>query len=228
MYYGIDIYYIILVIPAIILSMIAQAKVSGTFKKYSSIFSKKGMTGEDTANLIMMKNGISDVTVKPIKGQPTDNFNPRTKEISLSEPVYNSSSIAAIGVAAHESGHAVQHHTGYLAIKLRNAVLPAAQIGSSAAMPMALLGIVFGMPALINAGILLFSAVVLFQVVTLPVEFNASRRAVTILRETGVLSEEELVGAKKVLSAAALTYVAAILTSLMSLIRLILLSRRRR
>ena len=228
MYYGIDIYYIILVIPAIILSMIAQAKVSGTFKKYSSIFSKKGMTGEDTANLIMMKNGISDVTVKPIKGQPTDNFNPRTKEISLSEPVYNSSSIAAIGVAAHESGHAVQHHTGYLAIKLRNAVLPAAQIGSSAAMPMALLGIVFGMPALINAGILLFSAVVLFQVVTLPVEFNASRRAVTILRETGVLSEEELVGAKKVLSAAALTYVAAMLTSLMSLIRLILLSRRRR
>lgn len=227
MYYGIDIYYIVLVIPAIVISMIAQAKVSGAFKKYSSVFSKKGMTGEDTANLIMMRNGISDVTVKPIKGQLTDNFNPRTKEISLSEPVYSSSSIAAIGVAAHESGHAVQHHTGYMAIKFRNAVLPAAQIGSSAAMPMALLGIVFGMPALINAGILLFSAVVLFQVVTLPVEFNASRRAVTILRETGVLSEEELVGAKKVLSAAALTYVAAMLTSLMSLIRLILLSRNR-
>ena len=227
MYYGIDIYYLILVVPAIILSMIAQAKVSGTFKKYSSVFSKKGMTGEDTANLIMMKNGISDVTVKAIKGQLTDNFNPRTKEISLSEPVYSSTSIAAIGVAAHESGHAIQHHTGYTAIKLRNAVLPAAQIGSSAAMPMAVLGIIFGMPALINAGILLFSAVVLFQVVTLPVEFNASRRAVAILRETGVLSEEELVFAKKVLSAAALTYVAAMITSLMSLLRLILLSRNR-
>ena len=227
MYYGIDIYYIILVIPAIILSMIAQAKVSSTFKKYSSVFSRKGLTGEDTANLIMMRNGISDVIVKPIKGQLTDNFNPRTKEISLSDPVYASNSIAAIGVAAHESGHAIQHHTGYTAIKIRNAVLPVAQFGSSAAMPMAIFGIIFGMPALVNAGILLFSAVVLFQVITLPVEFNASRRAVTILRETGVLSEDELVGAKKVLSAAALTYVAAMLTSLMSLLRLILLSRNR-
>lgn len=227
MFYGIDIYYLILVVPAIILSMIAQAKVSSTFKKYSKVFSRKGMTGEDTANLLLMKNGISDVTVGRISGNLTDNFNPGTKQISLSDPVYDSSSIAAIGVAAHETGHAIQHHTGYVAIKMRNTVLPVAQIGSNMAMPLAILGFILGMPGLVNAGILLFSAVVLFQVVTLPVEFNASRRAITIIRETGVLSEEELAGAKKVLSAAALTYVAAMLTSLMSLLRLILISRNR-
>ncbi len=223
----IDIYYLILVVPAIILSMIAQAKVSSTFKKYSQVFSGKGMTGEDTANLLLMKNGINDVSVGTISGNLTDNYNPRTKQISLSDPVYGSSSIAAIGVAAHETGHAIQHSTGYVAIKMRNAVLPVAQLGSNMAMPLAIFGFILGMPTLVNAGILLFSAVVLFQVVTLPVEFNASRRAIKIIRETGVLSEEELVGAKKVLSAAALTYVAAMLTSLMSLLRLILLSRNR-
>lgn len=222
-----DIYYIILVVPAIILSIIAQSMVQSRFKKYSNVFSKKGMTGEDTANLLLMKNGITDVSVGQIAGNLTDNFNPKTKAISLSQPVYASSSIAAIGVAAHETGHAIQHNTGYVAIKMRNAVLPVAQLGSSAAMPLALLGFIFGAPMLVNAGILLFSAVVLFQVVTLPVEFNASRRAATLLRETGVLSEEELKGAKKVLFAAALTYVAAMLTSLMSLLRLILLSRNR-
>ena len=227
MYYGIDIYYLILVVPAIILSLIAQSKVSSTFKKYSQVFSRKGMTGEDTANLLLMRNGITDVSVGQISGNLTDNYNPRTKQVSLSDPVYGSNSIAAIGVAAHETGHAIQHNTGYFAIKMRNAILPAAQLGSNIAMPLAIFGLIFGMSMLVEAGILLFSAVVLFQVVTLPVEFNASRRAITILRETGVLSEEELVGAKKVLSAAALTYVAAMLTSLMSLLRLILLSRNR-
>ena len=227
MYYGIDIYYLVLVVPAIILSLIAQAKVSSTFKKYSKVFSAKGITGEDTANLLLMKNGINDVSVGHIQGELTDNYNPRSKQISLSDTVYSANSIAAIGVAAHETGHAIQHHTGYTAIKMRNAVLPVAQLGSNMAVPMAILGFILGMPVLINAGILLFAAVVLFQVVTLPVEFNASRRAVAILRETGVLSEDELVGAKKVLSAAALTYVAAMLTSLMSLLRLILLSRNR-
>ena len=226
-YYGIDIYYLILVIPAILLSIIAQSMVQTRFKKYSNIFSSKGMTGEDAANLLLIKKGITDVTVGQISGSLTDNFNPKTKEISLSEPVYSSSSVAAIGVAAHETGHAIQHHTGYLAIKMRNAVLPVAQFGSSAAMPLAIFGFIFGLPALVNAGILLFSAVVLFQVVTLPVEFNASRRAALLLKETGVLSKEELKGAKKVLTAAALTYVAAMLTSLMSLVRLILISRNR-
>lgn len=223
----IDVYYIVLVVPAIILSIIAQSMVQSRFKKYSKVFSRKGMTGEDTANLLLMKNGISDVSVGQIRGNLTDNFNPKTKAISLSEPVYSSSSIAAIGVAAHETGHAIQHHTGYIAIKIRNAVLPVAQLGSNAAVPLAILGFVFGAPVLVNAGILLFSAVVLFQVVTLPVEFNASRRAALLLKETGVLSEEELGGAKKVLAAAALTYVASMLTSLMSLLRLILLSRNR-
>ena len=223
----IDIYYIVLVVPAIILSIIAQSMVQSRFKKYSKVFSRKGMTGEDTANLLLMKNGISDVSVGQIRGSLTDNFNPKTKAISLSEPVYSSSSIAAIGVAAHETGHAIQHHTGYIAIKIRNAVLPVAQLGSNAAVPLAILGFIFGAPVLVNAGILLFSAVVLFQVVTLPVEFNASRRAALLLKETGVLSEEELGGAKKVLAAAALTYVASMLTSLMSLLRLILLSRNR-
>lgn len=227
MYYGIDIYYLVLVVPAIILSLIAQAKVSSTFKKYSKVFSTKGITGEDTANLLLMKNGINDVTVGHIQGELTDNYNPRSKQISLSDPVYGANSIAAIGVAAHETGHAIQHHTGYTAIKMRNAVLPVAQLGSNMAVPMAILGFILGMPVLVNAGILLFAAVVLFQVVTLPVEFNASRRAVAILRETGVLSKDELVGARKVLSAAALTYVAAMLTSLMSLFRLILISRNR-
>ncbi|MBR6523615.1 MAG: zinc metallopeptidase [Clostridia bacterium] len=222
-----DIYYIVLVVPAIILSIIAQSMVQSRFKKYSQVFSAKGMTGEDTANLLLMKKGITDVSVGQISGSLTDNFNPRTKQISLSETVYSSSSVAAIGVAAHETGHAIQHHSGYVAIKMRNAVLPVAQLGSSAAMPLAIFGFILGAPALVNAGILLFSAVVLFQVVTLPVEFNASRRAALLLKETGVLSEEELAGAKKVLAAAALTYVAAMLTSLMSLLRLILLSRNR-
>ena len=223
----IDNYYLMLVVPAIIFSLIAQMMVQSRFKKYSEIFSAKGLTGEDTANLILMKNGISDVSVGRINGNLTDNFNPKTKVISLSQPVYGSSSIAAIGVAAHETGHAIQHNTGYSAIKLRNAVLPVAQFGSSAAVPLAILGFFLGLPMLVNAGIILFSAVVPFQVITLPVEFNASRRAATLLKETGVLSEQELEGAKKVLAAAALTYVAAMLTSLMSLLRLILISRRR-
>lgn len=223
----IDIYYIVLVVPAIILSIIAQSMVQSRFKKYSQVFSKKGITGEDTANLLLMKKGISDVSVGQISGNLTDNFNPKTKQISLSDPVYSSSSVAAIGVAAHETGHAIQHHSGYVAIKLRNAILPAAQLGSTAAVPLAIFGFVLGAPMLVNAGILLFSTVVLFQVVTLPVEFNASRRAALLLKETGVLSEEELKGAKKVLAAAALTYVASMLTSLMSLLRLILLSRNR-
>lgn len=223
----IDSYYLILVLPAIILSMIAQAMVKSTFKKYSGVFSRKGITGEDTANLLLMRKGISDVSVGRIAGSLTDNFNPRTKQISLSDPVYNSTSIAAIGVAAHETGHAIQHDTGYIAIKMRNAVLPVAQLGSNMAMPLAIFGLILGMPMLVDVGILLFAAVVLFQVVTLPVEFNASRRAISIIRDAGVLSEDELVGARKVLRAAALTYVAAMLTSLMSLIRLILISRNR-
>ncbi len=222
-----DTYYIVLVLPALLISMWAQAKVQSTFAKYSRVFSHRGITGRETAETILRENGVYDVSVQPTGGSLTDNFNPMNKTVNLSQPVYDVSSVAAIGVAAHETGHAIQHNVGYFPIKLRNAVLPVANIGANAAMPLAILGFIMGLPMLVNIGIILFSAVVLFQLVTLPVEFNASARALNILKNGYILTEDELNGAKKVLTAAALTYVAAMLTSLMSLIRLILLSRNR-
>ena len=223
----IDSYYIILVLPTILISLWAQMRVKSTFSKYSSILSTRNITGCDTANTIMRYSSINNVSVVPINGQLTDNYNPKTNVISLSQPVYSSTSIAAIGVAAHESGHAVQHHVGYFPIKIRNALVPVANIGSAAAIPLALFGLILGIPFLVNFGILLYSSIVLFQVATLPVEFNASRRAINVLRQRDILSEDELKGAKKVLTAAALTYVAATLTSLMSLLRLILIAKDR-
>lgn len=223
----IDSYYIMLVLPALIISMWAQAKVRGTFAKYSNVFSVKGITGKETAEMILRRNNVYDVRVLPTGGTLTDNFNPMSKTVNLSQPIYNASSVAAIGVAAHETGHAIQHNIGYFPIKLRNAVLPIANIGANAAMPLAILGFVMGLPNLVNLGILLFSAVVLFQLVTLPVEFNASVRALKILKQEYILTDGELKGAKKVLTAAALTYVAAMLTSLMSLLRLVLMSKNR-
>ncbi len=225
--YGFDIYYLVLVVPMVILSIYAQYKVKSTFAKYSKVFSSRGITGEETARTILRGNGIGNVTVHPVGGQLTDHFDPRNNSIGLSEPVYGSSSVAAIGVAAHETGHAIQHARGYFPIKLRNRILPIANIGSSAAVPLAILGFVLGFPVLVNVGIVLFGAVVLFQVVTLPVEFNASRRAIAVLESSYTLTPDEMSGAKKVLTAAALTYVAAALTSLMSLLRLILISRNR-
>ncbi len=224
----IDYYYLILVVPAVLISLWAQIKVKSTFSKYSSVYSTRNITGCDTANTIMRHNAINDVTVVPIGGSLTDNYNPRTNQISLSQPVYSNTSIAAIGVAAHESGHAVQHHVGYLPIKIRNMLVPVANIGSTLAIPIAMLGLIMGISYLVSFGILLYSAIVLFQLATLPVEFNASRRAIAVLRERDILSEQELKGAKKVLTAAALTYVAATLTSIMSLLRLILIARDRR
>ncbi len=226
-FYNMDIYYLVLVVPAIILSIFAQVKVKSTFAKYSKVFSVRGITGDEAARDILKNHGIYDVQVYPVHGQLTDRFDPRDKSVGLSQSVYGSSSVAAIGVAAHETGHAIQHSVGYFPIKLRNMVLPAANLGSSAAIPLAILGLILGIEALVSFGILLFGAVVLFQVVTLPVEFNASRRALNILRNTNTLTADELAGAKKVLTAAALTYVAAMLTSLMNLMRLILLSRNR-
>lgn len=223
----IDSYYIILVLPAVLLSLWAQMKVKGTFAKYSGIFSSRGITGDEAARSILRGSGITNVTVHPVAGELTDRFDPRDNTIGLSQPVYGNSSVAAIGVAAHETGHAIQHAEGYLPIKLRAGILPIANLGSAAAVPIAILGFVLGSASLVNFGILLFSAVVAFQLVTLPVEFNASRRALAILKSTYTLNEEELEGAKKVLTAAALTYVAAALTSLMSLLRLILISRNR-
>lgn len=226
-YYGIYNSYFILVIPAILLAVYAQYKVNHTFQKYSQVFSRRGMTGREAAEMILKSNGLQQVPVEPIGGSLTDHYDPRSNKIGLSEPVYGSSSVAAIGVAAHETGHAIQHAQHYFPIKLRNSILPVAQLGSAAALPLAILGIFLSTPFLIDFGILLYTAVVLFQVVTLPVEFNASNRALAILDSSASLSPEELDGAKKVLRAAALTYVAAMLTSLMSLLRLILITRNR-
>lgn len=222
-----DYYYLILVIPAIILSMFAQTKVSSTFNKFSKRGSQSGITGAEAARKILDSNGLNHIRIERIAGNLTDHYDPKNNVIRLSEGVYDKPTIAAAGVAAHEAGHAVQHSVGYAPIKWRNAVLPAANIGSQAAIPLAFLGLILGFEPLVSIGIVLFSAVVLFQLVTLPVEFNASKRATEILDEWGMLNSAEIKGVKKVLGAAALTYVAAALTSLMNLLRLIMLTRRR-
>ena len=228
MFYGFDIYYVILVLPAILLSLWAQARVSSTFKKYQKQVSQRRMTGYDAARRILDSNGLSHIKIEHIQGNLTDHYDPRANIIRLSDGVYNSQSIAAMGVAAHEAGHAVQHSVGYVPIKLRNTVLPVANIGSHLSIPLAFLGFFLGIESLVSFGIILFGAVVLFQIVTLPVEFNASSRAVDTLFSSGLIAEDEKKGVKKVLGAAALTYVAAALTSLMNLLRLILLFGGRR
>lgn len=218
--------YIIYVLPALILAMYAQAKVSSTFNKYSRVISRRGITAAEVAETILRTNGISYVTVERVAGNLTDHFDPRSNTLRLSDSVYSSTSVAAIGVAAHEAGHAIQHSQGYLPIKLRNTVLPVANIGSTLAFPLAILGIILGLGIFVEIGIILFSAVVAFQIVTLPVEFNASRRAIRILETNYILDEEETHGAKKVLQAAALTYVAAAATAIGNLLRLLSLRRR--
>jgi len=223
-----DQYYLILVVPTIILSMWAQIMVKSTFDKYSKIFCSRRITGVDAAALLMRTNNINDVRVEAVNGSLTDHYDPGAKILRLSEPVYGSSSIAAVGVAAHETGHAIQHAVGWGPLVMRSTLVPVANIGSSLGPWLAIAGFFFSFPLLINIGILLFSAAVLFYVITLPVEFDASGRAIAILRANNVLTEEELKGVKKVLTAAALTYVASALTAIASLLRLILLSRGRR
>ena len=223
-----DYYYLVLVVPTLILSMIAQIMVKSTFSKYSHIQCSRNITGHDAAQILMSDNSISDVAIEPVQGSLTDHYDPRSKKLRLSEPVYGQPSIAAVGVAAHETGHAIQHALGYGPLVLRSTLVPVANIGSRFGPIMAIGGLVLSMPMLINIGIILFGAAVLFYVITLPVEFNASARALAILRDGNVLSQEELNGVKKVLTAAALTYVASALTAIMSLLRLVLLSRNRR
>lgn len=218
--------YLIYVLPAIIIAMIAQSKVTSTFNKYSRVINTRGITGAEVAQKILNLYGIYDVTIEQVSGNLSDHFDPRSKVIRLSDNVYSSTSVAALGVAAHETGHAIQHNKGYLPIKLRNIVLPVANFGSGLAFPLVIMGIIFSFPTLVNFGIILFSAVVLFQIVTLPVEFNASRRAISIMEQQYILSDTELVGAKKVLSAAAMTYVAATIVALGNLLRLIGIARR--
>lgn len=222
-----DSYYLLLVIPAMLLAMWAQMRVSGTFKRYSQVKNARGYTGARAAREILDRNGLQHVQVQQVRGNLTDHFDPRTNVVSLSDSVYGSTSVAAVGVAAHEVGHAVQHATGYGPIKLRAAVIPVTNIGSKLAIPLVLLGFFMQAQPLVNLGILLFSTMVVFQLVTLPVEFNASSRALATLEGTDMLGTDEVKGAKKVLNAAALTYVAALIVAIAQLLRLLLLANRR-
>jgi len=230
-----DIYYVILVLPTVVLALIAQARVKSTFNTYSKDFNRRGITGAQVAEAILHGAGIYDVQIVPIQGSLTDNYNPTTKTVSLSQSVYGSTSIAAAGVAAHECGHAIQHHVGYAPLQLRNAIIPITQIGSKLSMPLILVGIVltyftsraYGSSSfaytLIYIGIAAYGLSVLFQVITVPVEFNASKRALQILGSSQMLEQDELGKAKKVLSAAAMTYVAAMAQSLAMLLRLLMI-----
>ncbi|MBQ8789379.1 MAG: zinc metallopeptidase [Oscillospiraceae bacterium] len=227
-YYGFDIYYLILIVPALLFGLWAQSQVNTNFQKYSKIGTMRGMTGAQAAEYILQQNGIYDVEVRHISGHLSDNFNPKNKTINLSDSVYNSTSIAAIGVAAHEAGHAVQHAVNYKPIRIREMIIPVTQIGSWLYLPIIFVGFLFSSQYLVNLGIILFSTLAVFQLVTLPVEFNASDRAITTLAQSGILYGEEIDGAKKVLKAAALTYVAALVSSLAQLLRLIILFGGRR
>lgn len=216
--------YILVLIGAVI-SMIASARVNSAFQQYSKTSNRRGMTAQDVAAAILRNSGITDVRIERIKGNLTDHYSPKEKILRLSDSVYNSSSVAAIGVAAHECGHAIQHNMGYAPLKLRSISVPVANIGSMLSWPVILLGLLFGMPGLAQIGVFLFTFVVLFQLITLPVEFNASNRALRILEESGMLVGEELKGSTKVLRAAALTYVAALASSILQLLRLVILTR---
>ena len=223
-----DYYYLILVVPALIFSMIAQFMVKTTFHKYSQIRCSRNITGQNAALLLLEGNSISDVAIEPVHGSLTDHYDPKSKKLRLSEPVYGKPSIAAVGVAAHETGHAIQHAKGYGPLAFRSFMVPVANVGSSLGPWIAIAGIFFALPFLTDLGLILFAGAVFFYLITLPVEFNASARALAILRNGNVLTQEELKGVKKVLTAAALTYVASALTAIMSFLRLFLLSRSRR
>ncbi len=229
-YYYYDRTYI-LVLIGVLICVAASARVNRTFDRFSRVRSYSGMTGKEAAERILRGSGIYDVQVIHIPGNLTDHYNPGKKTLGLSDTVYNSVSVAAIGVAAHECGHAVQHATGYAPLKIRGALVPAANFGSMAAWPLILIGLLMnGDTAIlfINLGILVFSAAVLFQIVTLPVEFNASRRAVRVLESSGMLYPDEVDSVKKVLSAAALTYVASAASMILQLLRLIIIGGRKR
>ena len=226
MYYGIDSTYIIFVLPALLFAMFAQYKVNSTYKHFSGVYSHSGMTGADAARMILDNNGLSNVQIRYISGHLTDHYDPRTRVVNLSESVYGSTSIAAIGVAAHEVGHAIQHARDYKPMQIRSSIVRVTNIGSSLSMPLFLIGLLFNFDFLAVAGIVLFSLVAVFQLVTLPVEFNASGRALKTLEQYTILSDEEIKGTKRVLTAAAMTYVAALFTSLGQLFRLMALYGR--
>ena len=214
--------YFLLLIPVLLLSIWAQFQVSGSFRRYSRTATRRRFTGAMAAEAVLRFNGVYDVPIRPCRGNLTDHYDPRDNTIYLSEGVYDAPTIAAVGVAAHEAGHAVQYAVGYGPIKLRTAIIPVCNIGSQLSIVLIILGLVLYFPALFGIGVILFALAVVGQIVTLPVEFNASRRAIQSLSGTGLLDSEELRGARKVLTAAALTYVAALLVSLAQLLRYLL------
>lgn len=214
----------LLVIAGAVICLIASAKMKSTYAKYQRVRSLSGLTGAQAAERVLRNAGIYDVSIQRVSGNLTDHYDPRTKTLRLSDAVYNDTSVAAIGVAAHECGHAIQHNISYAPLKLRSVLVPVANIGANLAWPMIILGVIIGwMQPLITLGIIMFSLAVVFQLVTLPVEFDASRRAVKVLGETGILYGDEISHTKKVLTAAALTYVAGAASSILQLLRLILL-----
>ncbi|MBQ7384867.1 MAG: zinc metallopeptidase [Clostridia bacterium] len=215
---------ILLVLPALIVSVWAQINVSTTFNKYSKVSTYKGITGADAARRVLDANGLHDVKIEHIRGELTDHYDPRANVIRLSDAVYSNTSAAAVGVACHEAGHAVQHARGYFPIKIRSAVIPATKFGSMLAIPIFMIGLLFAAEPLLLAGILLYTVVAFFQLITLPVEFNASARAMSAIKSSGMLNPQEHAGARKVLTAAAMTYVAALLSSLLTLLRLLILA----
>lgn len=227
-YFYFDYYYLILVVPALLLAIWAQVQVKTTYRKYSRVPNSRGMTGAYAAQAVLNFYGITDVRIERVSGNLTDHYDPRSKVIRLSDGVYNSSTVAAIGIACHEAGHAAQHAENYAPIKIRNAIIPVCNIGSTIGIPLALIGWIFSFSILIYVGLGLYAAVFIFQVATLPVEFNASRRAIRVIDETQLLRDDEIGGAKKVLAAAAMTYVASMMVSLANLLRLLLRFSNRR
>lgn len=224
-YYGYGFDYLIYILPGLLLALYAQAKINSAYSKYLRIDSNTGLTGRDVARRILDRNGLNNVEINRINGKLTDNFNPETNALYLSDDVYNRSSVASLAIAAHEVGHAIQHASGYTPIKIRAALVPAANIGSQTSMFLIMLGLFFS-SFFLKVGIALFAITVLFQIVTLPVEFDASRRAQKELAQ-GILNTEDLKGSKKVLGAAALTYIASTIVAIGQLLRLLSLSRRR-
>ena len=221
-FYYYDPYYWMILVPAMLIALLAQLNVSATFNRYSRVASRRGLTGAQAAEAVLRAHGVYAVRVERVAGRLSDHYDPRSNVIRLSDGVYGSTSVASLGVAAHEAGHAVQYAQGYGPIKLRTAIIPVCNIGSQLSILLIVLGLIFYFPALFGVGVILFAVAVVGQVVTLPVEFNASRRAMASLRDTGLLEQEELRGARKVLTAAAMTYVAALLVSIAQLLRFLL------
>lgn len=221
-FYYYDPYYWMILVPAMLIALLAQLNVSATFNRYSRVASRRGLTGAQAAEAVLRAYGVYGVRVERVAGRLSDHYDPRSNVIRLSDGVYGSTSVASLGVAAHEAGHAVQYAQGYGPIKLRTAIIPVCNIGSQLSILLIVLGLIFYFPALFGVGVILFAVAVVGQVVTLPVEFNASRRAMASLRDTGLLEQEELRGARKVLTAAAMTYVAALLVSIAQLLRFLL------